>query len=69
MVGCGGNSTVVQIRVHPSEQHFFVPSQSESNKHVSEPSVGGHSDLAAAFSTGQRPGLFDASMSPRKEEN
>lgn len=57
ILGAGGSSTSVQIRVQPSEQHFLVPSQSASNKHDCAVSLGGHSVLSTGFSVGQKPGL------------
>ena len=56
--GWVGTTTVVQINVHPSVQHFCDPGQSVSNKHPFNSAVtGGHSFFASASTTGHSPGF------------
>lgn len=59
-LGGGGCLMVVHTNVHPSVQHFLVPSQSLSNKHPDVLSAGGHSALASGLTGGHCPGLMSA---------
>lgn len=57
---------VMQIRLHPSEQHFCVPSQSLSIRQLPiRLSGGGHSDLSEGSISGHTPSLT-SEMKKRK---
>ena len=64
VIGSRGAIGVVHVVKQLSVQHFSIPSQSESNKHVIEPSRGSGGHSAIGSGSGQAPG-FSATKKKR----